>query len=94
MEELLREIIAPSTSPSSPAAALPHETFPPAAEITTDDPSASLMMSMDWEKEVEMQKFLDTISGIQPELEEIDFSSALELELGEWELPLSEIGVF
>lgn len=52
------------------------------------------MMSMDWEKEVEMQKFLDTISGVQPELEEIDFSSALELELGEWELPLSEIGVF
>lgn len=50
-------------------------------------------MIMDWEKDVEMQRFLDTIIGVQPEMEEIDFSSALDLELGRWELPTSEIGV-
>jgi len=52
------------------------------------------MMTMDWEKELEMQRLLDTITGVQPEVEEIDFSSALEMELGEWELPPSSIGVF
>jgi hypothetical protein len=92
MEELLREIIAPSNSPSSPAASLPVETIPPAAQTATDA-STSTVIS-DWEKEVEMQRFLDTITGVQPEMEEIDFSSALDLELGGWELPTSEIGVF
>jgi len=51
-------------------------------------------MIMDWEREIEMQRLLDTLTGVQPEVEDIDFSSALEMELGEWELPLSEIGVF
>jgi len=52
-------------------------------------------MTMEWEKELEMQRLLDAITGIQSEVEEVDLSSALELELGEWELgPCSEIGVF
>jgi hypothetical protein len=88
MEELLREIIAPSSSPSSPAASLPVETLSPAVQTATESSPSSVIM--DWEKEVEMQRFLDTITGVQPEMEEIDFSSALELELGRWELP----GVF
>lgn len=52
------------------------------------------MTTINWERELEMQRLLDTITGLESEVEEIDFSSALELELGEWELPPSEIQVF
>jgi hypothetical protein len=95
MEELLREIIAPP-SPCSSATSLPNETFSPSTQTTTDvaTTTSTPMMTMDWEKELEMQRLLDTITGVQPEVEEIDFSSALEMELGEWELPPSSIGVF
>jgi len=51
-------------------------------------------MILDWEKEIEMQRLLDSLTGVQPEVEDIDFSSALDLELGGWELPPSKIGVF
>jgi hypothetical protein len=95
MEELLREIITPP-SPCSPATSLPDEILPPSAQTTAGvaTTTSAPMMTMDWEKELEMQRLLDAITGAQPEVEEIDFSSALELELGEWELPPSEIGVF
>jgi len=55
----------------------------------------TLTEGMDWEKELDMQRLLDTLTGFQPEIEDIDFSSALELQLGGWELPPpSEIEVF
>lgn len=48
---------------------------------------------MEWEKELEMQRLLDTLTGVQSEYEDVDFSSALELELGRWEPSSYEIGV-
>jgi len=96
MEELLREIIAPS-SPYSPTEALSHETFSPASQIPYDEATttpASTSVTMDWERELEMQRLLETFTGVPQEVEDIDFSSALEMELGEWDHLPSEIGVF
>jgi len=51
-------------------------------------------VTMDWERELEMQRLLETFTGVPQEVEDIDFSSALEMELGEWDHLPSEIGVF
>jgi hypothetical protein len=100
MEDLFREIIIPF--PSSSSESLPVSAFSPAAQIITEAasscaslPALSMTKSegMDWEKEVEMQRLLDTLRGVQPEFEDIDFSSALELELCGWEPSSYEIGV-
>jgi len=48
---------------------------------------------MDWEKGLEVQRLLDTLSGVQPEFEDLDISSALELELCGWDAASYEIGV-
>jgi len=95
MEDLFREIIAPfpcssseslSANASSSEAQIINDTTTslPMSSMTTSD-------SMDWEKELEMQKLLDVLTGIQPEFEDVDLSSALELELGRWNTAIGVI---
>jgi hypothetical protein len=91
LEDLIHEITTPF--PSSPGVQVTTDV----AETNTPIPAPSMTLTegMDWEKELDMQRLLDTLSGFQPEIEDIDFSSALELQLGGWELPPpSEIEVF
>ena len=50
--------------------------------------------TVDWEGEAEMQRLLDMLPTVQPEdnanvdvdLDTVDFPSALDLELGDWDL--------
>jgi hypothetical protein len=90
MEELLREIIAPS--PSSSTTSLPFEVFSPGLQVT-DIPSASpfstAVMSggpLDGE---DLQRLLSMIPDIQLEQERIEFSPSLDLPLAGWDLTAS-----
>ncbi len=50
--------------------------------------------TVDWEGEAEMQRLLDMLPSVQPDqdaivdidLDIVDFPSALDLELGEWDM--------
>ena len=99
MENLFREILAPSpTIPATPLpTALTAETSSAAAPVV---PSALPDASLDWEGEAEMQRLLDMLPDVQPEIniDSVDFPSALELDLGSWNMgsttaPIS-IGAF
>ncbi|KAI0779478.1 hypothetical protein C8Q74DRAFT_1163676, partial [Fomes fomentarius] len=103
MDDLLREILAPS--PVSPQVPLPAGPAParsrsqsvseikltpaPAAPVTPTLPE------IDWESEVEMQRLLAMLPVVQPDATPLDtgagayqddFPSALDIELGGWDL--------
>ncbi|TCD68270.1 hypothetical protein EIP91_011236 [Steccherinum ochraceum] len=104
MEDLFREILA---SPSIPSASLPAGA--PTGEITSSPQVTSTMAApplitiaaaepVDWEGEMEMQRLLDLLPVVQPEVYDesgvdgdaeenvVDFPSALELELCGWDI--------
>jgi hypothetical protein len=88
MEELLREIIAPS--PSSPTTSLPFEIFSPDLQVT-NIPSASpfsTVMSGALDEE-DLQRLLSMIPDVQHEQEQIEFSPSLDLPLSGWDLTAS-----
>ena len=90
MEELLREIIAPS--PSSSSSPLPFEDFSPdiqATDISSASPFSTIMMPggpLDGE---DLQRLLNMIPDVQPEQERIEFSPSLDLPLAVWDLTAS-----
>jgi len=102
MEDLFREILAPS--PTVPSASLPvlpsgedispsqvtsPVSSPPLINIAAADP-------VDWEGEAEMQRLLDMLPIVHSDQENpvdgdadmnaVDFPSALELELCGWDI--------
>ena len=101
MENLLREILAPSPVPAPatlPAGPLPLPVASPSASEGPAAPAAqaptpsaetlSSAMAVDWEGQVEMQRLLGMLSGAQPDAEA--FPSALDLDVdldfGEWDM--------
>jgi hypothetical protein len=89
MEELLREIIAPS--PSSPTTSLPFEIFSPDLQVT-DIPSGSpfsTVMPGDALEGEDLQRLLNMFPDVQPEQERIEFSPSLDLPLAGWDLTAS-----
>lgn len=106
MEDLLREILAPS--PVSASAALPPGPLPlPAAPTSAAAAQAPAMpagaaealsdtMIVDWEGQTEMQRLLDMLSGAQPDAEAFPPALDLDIDLGEWDLSgvnTQEVGV-
>jgi hypothetical protein len=102
MEDLFREILAPS--PTSPTASLPLDTLtssPTQFQITSAPaPSAApaqMMMTtttegtVDWESEAEMQRLLDMLPDVQSSfLDGHDTHVALDFNLkSEWDLERS-----
>jgi len=96
MEDLLHEILAPS--PTLPSASLPDGS---SSEVTSQlQPSSSgaevikalTETSLDWEGEAEMQRLLDMLPDVQPEVstgldvDTVEFPSALDLELSGWDM--------
>jgi hypothetical protein len=90
MEELLREIIAPS--PSSPASSLPFEVFSPDPQVS-DTPSTSpfstAMMPAHVLDGEDLQRLLSTIPDVQPEQEPFEFPLDMDFSLAGWDLPAS-----
>ncbi|CCL98696.1 uncharacterized protein FIBRA_00700 [Fibroporia radiculosa] len=85
--------------------------MPPSPSPTRrrDPKSRTLYLQLHWEGQVDMQKLLDMFPSVQPNrgaeadmnVEAMDFSSALDVELGGWDLDASldtrlaqEVGVF
>lgn len=108
MENLLREILAPS--PVSASAALPTCPLPlpvalasaPTAQAPAAPPGAaetlSDAMAVDWEGQTEMQRLLDMLSGAQPDAEAYPpaLDLDIDLDLGEWDMSgvaTQEVGV-
>ena len=100
MEHLLREILAPSPilSPTD----LP-------ITITSEESTTSQSLTettLDWEGEQEMQRLLDMLPDVQPDmktldvtLDAVDFPSSLDLDLSGWDLgsiqqPLVAVGAY
>ena len=95
MENLLREILAPSPVPAPaalPAGPLPLLAAPASAPEVPAAPAAqapaapagaaealSGAMAVDWEGQAEMQRLLGMLSGAQPDAEA--FPSALDLDV-------------
>lgn len=97
MEDLLREILAPS--PALQATSLPAGPVPPptsalsqhtqqAAPPSEAAPSPASSLSVgagDWQGEADMQKLLGLLSSVQPGEHADEFPSALDLELCGWD---------
>jgi hypothetical protein len=100
MENFLREILAPS--PVLSPTALPVNT---SSEESSRSPSLT-ETSLDWEGEQEMQRLLNMLPDVQPDMktlelnfDAVDFPSSLDLELNGWDLgsiqpPLVNVGAF
>ena len=106
MEDLLREILAPS--PTVQAATLPAGTVP-SPSTTRRELQASLAPKAatpplsaeggDWHGEAEMQRLLDMLPSVQPDECADGFPAASDMELCGWEdvsalSSLTEVGVF
>jgi hypothetical protein len=90
MEELLREIIAPS--PSSPTTSLPFEIFSSdlqVADIPSTSPFSTTVMPGNPLDEEDLQRLLSMIPDVQPEQERFEFSPDLDLPLAGWDLASS-----
>jgi hypothetical protein len=86
MEELLREIIAPS--PSSPTTSLHFEVFSPDSKVTEIPPttfSAAVMPGNALDGE-DLRRLLSMIPDVQFDQEQFDFSPSLDLPLSGWDL--------
>jgi len=106
MEDLLREILAPS--PTLSPSALPLDSPITTASLLYSEASTpSTVGELDWESEVGMQRLLDMLPNVQSMdvnhsdmVEAVDFPSALDMELGGgWDVEnfissSSSIGVF
>jgi hypothetical protein len=89
MEELLREIIAPS--PSSPTTSLPFEVFSPDLQVTdipSTSPFSTVMLGGALDGE-DLQRLLSMIPDVHPDQERIEFSPSLDLPLAGWDLTAS-----
>jgi hypothetical protein len=96
MENLLHEILAPS--PTLPSASLPDGSsneVTPKSELSSSGAEvikALTETSLDWEGEVEMQRLLDMLPNVQPEvstgldIDTVNFPSALDLDLSGWDM--------
>jgi hypothetical protein len=103
LEDLFREILAPS--PSVPSTSLPLDTSA-TAELFKQIPSSPEVVNLDWDSEgmqrlLEMLPNIQSANGVNNEMvgaDAVDFPSALDLELGGmgWEMDTctSSIGVF
>ncbi|KAF9650866.1 hypothetical protein BDM02DRAFT_3185023 [Thelephora ganbajun] len=89
MEELLREIIA---SPSSPTTSLPFEIFSPdlqATDVQLATPFSAAVMpgsALDGE---DLQRLLNMIPDVQPNQERFESSPSLDFPLAGWDLAAS-----
>lgn len=104
MEDLLREILAPS--PSQPSTSLPMDPHTILQQITSTSsmaPATPTMTNVDWASEAEMQIILNMLPSVHSDVIDVDnvgYPSALDLELrGGWEFEhlsgsLNGIGVF
>jgi hypothetical protein len=102
MEDLFREILAPS--PSLPTTSLPLDPHLILRQITSSAiVSAPSMMTdetdvpVDWASEAEMQRILNMLPSVHSDAVVDDYPSALDLELGggwEFENTSGGIGVF
>ncbi|KAI0786652.1 hypothetical protein C8Q75DRAFT_734604 [Abortiporus biennis] len=99
MENLLREILAPS--PTMPSSSLPIDSLAKAESETKSTTSTTMVPpviipaeTVDWEGEAEMQRLLDMLPAvpqdasmnIDVDVNAVDFPSALDLELCGWDL--------
>jgi hypothetical protein len=90
MEELLREIIAPS--PSSPASSLPFEVFSPdpqVSDIPSTSPFSTAVMPANVLDGEDLQRLLSMIPDVQPEQEPFEFSLDMDFSLAGWDLAAS-----
>jgi len=98
MEDLLREILAPSpviqaaslpTGPQSPPAAEApsqrEQQTAPAPKATPSSASSLSAETGDWQGEAEMQRLLDMLPGLQSDEHVDEFPSALDMELCGWD---------
>lgn len=96
MEDLFREILAPSpilTSLALPVGA-PHESSPTLQTTPSGAPGAINLSEplLDWEGDAEMQRLLDVLAHVQPDVNALDaagtaeFPSALDLGLDGWDM--------
>jgi len=87
MEELLREIIAPS--PSSPTTSLPLEVFSPdpqVADVPSESPFSTAVTFGSVLDGEDLQRLLNMIPDVQPDQERFEFSPSLDLPLAGWEM--------
>ncbi|KAI0339907.1 hypothetical protein BDW22DRAFT_1486599 [Trametopsis cervina] len=110
MENLLREILAPSpllSSTSLPIGITSEESpKPQSASIASQVTSSLTETTLDWEGEQEMQRLLDMLPDVHPDMKNldvtidaVDFSTSLDLDLSGWDLgsvqpPLVAVGTF
>jgi len=90
MEELLREILAPS--PSSPTTSLPFEIFSPnpqVADLPSTSPFSAALMPGNALDGEDLQRLLNMIPDVQPEQERFEFSPSLEFPLAGWDMATS-----
>ncbi|KAF7796653.1 hypothetical protein EIP86_007836 [Pleurotus ostreatoroseus] len=98
MEDLFREILAPSPAlPPTPMPALPEE---PAVAALTARVTPPAGAPLDWEGEAEMQRLLDMLPDVQPDVTlnrrielntSADFPSALDLDICAWDMGSSSL---
>ena len=97
MEDLFREILAPSPSmPTTPIPSVNEGPAEPAAAPTGAQVAAQPLpeATLDWEGEAEMQRLLDMLPDVQQNVNQrielnidtVDFPSALDLDLGAWDM--------
>lgn len=98
MEDLFREILAPSpllsSAPVPIGITIEDAPQPPStgAPVVSASPAPPMI---DWEGEAEMQRLLEMLPDVATDVngdapsDAIDFPSALDLGLNGWELPLT-----
>jgi hypothetical protein len=87
MEQLLREIIAPS--PSSPTTSLPFEIFSSDTQVTGIPSFSAAVMPGDALDGEDLRRLLSMIPDVQPDQEQFEFSPSLDLPLSGWDLSAS-----
>lgn len=107
MENLLREILAPSPLLSSAPLPINIDTTGEETSITVKPQEPLTQSILDWEGEQEMQRLLDMLPDVQPDMKTldinlnaaIDLTSSLDLDLSTWDMgstqqPLTSVGAF
>ncbi|KAI0084895.1 hypothetical protein BDY19DRAFT_987312 [Irpex rosettiformis] len=105
MENLLREILAPSPLLSSTPLPITINTTEEASSPSIKTQQPLTQSTLDWEGEQEMQRLLDMLPDVQPDMKTldinlgaaIDFSPSLDLDLSTWDMgsiPLVPVGAF